>query len=264
MGVKRTHAQMDNLVGVHASRQQNLQGTQQPPHKKPRKAEPATTKRSSVNPLKKRIRDLSRRLERCETLPADVRVENERALAGYKQELSVADDEKRRQKMIKKYHMIRFFERQKATRRLKKLQKHLPTISDPNEARIIEQQIHITEVDLNYTRFCPLDQKYTSLYPPKDSDEEGGKSALGSRAKEKEKPPLWKEVEQRMNDGTLNKLRNGVSHSTHPKTASKRIRKDTSKESGKKESSGSISNVKGPNATSKQAEEEESDGGFFE
>jgi hypothetical protein len=64
---------------------------------------------SSVNTIKKRIRDVTRKLERAEDLPANVRVDDERALATYQQELAAADAEKTRQKMIKKYHMVRFF-----------------------------------------------------------------------------------------------------------------------------------------------------------
>jgi hypothetical protein len=63
----------------------------------------------SVNAIKKRIRDIKRRLKRSQNLPATIRVEDERALAAYKQELAAAGEEKIRQKMIKKYHMVRFF-----------------------------------------------------------------------------------------------------------------------------------------------------------
>lgn len=97
---------------MHASRQQQVYGNPKPP-KKPRKTEPALLKKqahaSSVNTIKKRIRDVSRRLERSDSLPANVRVEDERALAAYEDELIAAEAEKVRQKMIKKYHMVRFF-----------------------------------------------------------------------------------------------------------------------------------------------------------
>jgi hypothetical protein len=62
-----------------------------------------------VNAIKKRIRDVTRKLERAEDLPANLRIEDERALATYQQELASAQAEKTRQKMIKKYHMVRFF-----------------------------------------------------------------------------------------------------------------------------------------------------------
>ena len=64
---------------------------------------------TAVNHIKHKIRDLRRTLERTENLPADVRVEKERALAGYKLDLEKTEHEKRKQRMIKKYHMVRFF-----------------------------------------------------------------------------------------------------------------------------------------------------------
>jgi len=177
---------------------------------KPRKFEPPVYKKqahaSSVNAIKKRIRDVTRRLERSENAPADKKLEDERALAAYQQELASAEAEKIRQKMIKKYHMVRFFERQKATRQLKKLRKRLLEAKSTEEVETLKSQMHIVEVDLNYTQYYPLSEAYVSLYPlTKIGDEEGDDS------KEKPKPPMWAEVEQAMEDGTLNRLRNRTS-----------------------------------------------------
>jgi hypothetical protein len=109
MGAKRTHSAMEE---VHPSRQAQVPGSTKP-SKKPRRKEPPIHKKqahfSSVNAIKKRIRDVKRRLERSNNLPATIRVEDERALAAYELELTAADEEKARQKMIKKYHMVRFF-----------------------------------------------------------------------------------------------------------------------------------------------------------
>ena len=66
---------------------------------------------ASINHIKGKLRDVTRTLERSKNLPADVRVEKERALAGYKLDLENAENEKRKQQMIKKYHMVRFFGR---------------------------------------------------------------------------------------------------------------------------------------------------------
>lgn len=63
----------------------------------------------SVNALKSKIRDVKRVLEHAQKLPLDVRIEKERALAGYSQDLEKAENEKEKQRMIKKYHMVRFF-----------------------------------------------------------------------------------------------------------------------------------------------------------
>ena len=61
----------------------------------------------SVNTIKKQLHNLSRQLRL--DLPADIRVEKERAVAGYERDLELALQEKKKQDMISKYHMVRFF-----------------------------------------------------------------------------------------------------------------------------------------------------------
>lgn len=65
--------------------------------------------RPSINPLKKRIRDLRRVLERKDDLPADVRIGHERELASCQHEVAASQRKIERSRMIKKYHMVRFF-----------------------------------------------------------------------------------------------------------------------------------------------------------
>lgn len=79
------------------------------PTKRPRREAPANPPSPSVNYLKGKIRDVTRTLERSKNLPEDVRIEKERALAGYKLDLENAENEKRKKNMITKYHMVRFF-----------------------------------------------------------------------------------------------------------------------------------------------------------
>ncbi|KAM0131734.1 hypothetical protein ACHAQE_004838 [Botrytis cinerea] len=205
MAPKRKLSDSDAPEVVHPSRQVQVYGDEPKPAKK-RKSEPAFNKKqahaSSVNTIKKKIRDITRKLERAQDLPADVRVEDERALAAYQQELASAEAEKIRQKMIKKYHMVRFFERQKATRQLKKLRKRLLDSESTEEVEQLKDEMHILEVDLNYTQYHPLSETYISLYPPKGSGEDAEVKAT------KEKPPMWKEVEKCMEEGTLDRLRN--------------------------------------------------------
>jgi len=113
MAQKRKHSESEAEQSVHASRQFQVYGSNPKPTKKPRRFEPPVQRKqahaSSVNAIKKRIRDVTRKLERGEDLPANIRIEGERALAAYQQELEAAQAEKIRQKMIKKYHMVRFF-----------------------------------------------------------------------------------------------------------------------------------------------------------
>lgn len=67
------------------------------------------SKSLSINRLKTKIRDTTRLLNRSEKLPPEVKIEKERALAGYQHDLEQANKIKRKKQMIKKYHMVRFF-----------------------------------------------------------------------------------------------------------------------------------------------------------
>ncbi|KAH8758606.1 hypothetical protein BGZ57DRAFT_633725 [Hyaloscypha finlandica] len=211
--MKRKYQEATPQEAVHASRHSQVYGNPSKPAKKPRRFEPPVQRKqahaSSVNAIKKRVRDVTRKLERAEDLPADVRAEDERALAAYQQELASAQAEKTRQKMIKKYHMVRFFERQKATRLLKKLRKRLLAAESTEEVETLKAQMHVAEVDLNYTQYCPLSEVYVSLYPPKVSSSNDADSS--NEVESKPKPPMWGEVEKCMEDGTLNRLRNRIS-----------------------------------------------------
>ncbi|KAI9837959.1 MAG: hypothetical protein M1819_006113 [Sarea resinae] len=260
MGTKRNYTQfasspqpgpsMPPTSNIHPSRQAFHTTTRPNKSKKP-KTTPFTapTPTTSTATLKKRIRSLTRLLARSSTsdpasdkLPADVRRDTERALAAYKQELQELEEERDRSRLIGKYHMVRFIaerraERQKATRRLKKLRKVLSTAlattstdgssSSSTDPKItaLQTAIHIASVDLNYTLYHPLDQKYTSLYAPKASQAQQSASDVEAEAETEAEDsqdvalllstraalPYWKEVESRMKSGGLEDLRNGKS-----------------------------------------------------
>lgn len=77
--------------------------------------------------------------------------------------------------------------------------------------------IHATRVNLNYTIYYPLTEKYISLYPKQnnpsgDADEKSGsgtKSTDQNTSLEESRPPMWAVVEKCMEDGTLDDLREG-------------------------------------------------------
>jgi hypothetical protein len=109
----------------------------------------------------------------------------------------------------------------------------------------LDEQIETARVDLNYTTYSPLTEKYISLFPKTDDgtksgakeeeieneeddqmdemmeeEEEEEKVAREMRQSSKEmrihraissseKPPLWHAVKQSMSDGTLELLREG-------------------------------------------------------
>lgn len=63
----------------------------------------------SLNKLKKKVRDARRLLEQPRPLQAEARAKTERALERYEKELTAVAEERKVQKMIKQYHMVRFF-----------------------------------------------------------------------------------------------------------------------------------------------------------
>jgi len=79
----------------------------------------------------------------------------------------------------------------------------------------LESKIHVARVNLNYTIYYPLTEKYISLYPKsKSSGKDDAESESESEAEEKvqsdkTKPPLWSVVEKCMEDDTLGELRDG-------------------------------------------------------
>lgn len=109
MGAKRPY---DSEGGVNDTRKPAKHAQHRPAKSiRPNPSNPyfAQPAASALNPIKAKIRDVTRLLERSHNLPAGVRIEKERALAGYRQDLEQAKAEKRKQQMISKYHMVRFF-----------------------------------------------------------------------------------------------------------------------------------------------------------
>lgn len=88
---------------------------------------------------------------------------------------------------------------------------------DTKQKSELSQKIHAARVNLNYTIYYPLTEKYISLYPKQNnpSGEADEKSGSGTESKEKNKtveesrPPMWAVVEKCMEDGTLDDLREG-------------------------------------------------------
>ena len=148
------------------------------------------TRRDRKNNRSSRIHSLRNLLGRG-GLPPNIQQEKERELASL-----LFDQEKDRvakggKKTLEKYHKVRFFERKKAERNLKRLQKERDSLQkntapvtdgdgdvDPDtedervqarqarQARLreLETEIHCADVDLQYTLYSPLKEKYISLF----------------------------------------------------------------------------------------------------
>ncbi|KAF2114468.1 hypothetical protein BDV96DRAFT_494582 [Lophiotrema nucula] len=256
--------------------------------KGPKRFQPADEepKTKSTNSLKSRIRDLRRLLEHVDNepkhkMPANVRIERERELEACEHELAektaVTREAEQRKKLISKYHQVRFFDRQKATRILKKLKKELSTTSDASRKKILQRRIHNAEVDINYAIYYPLMKPYSSLYPKAKREESKSEEVQGEEASNlknmgqdtgpKGDQAMWRTVEQAMKEGTLDALRNSNPSRAErgrqdddDRLAQKKTRKDK-----KKPPIGVMQKMsKETKAAAAQEEDDESDGGFFE
>ncbi|KAJ6446404.1 rRNA-processing protein EFG1 [Purpureocillium lavendulum] len=161
---------------------------------------------------KKRVRNIQRLLQRKDDLPANVRNDLERELAALRTDVADRAFQKKRSAMIAKYHMVRFFERKKASRLVKQLKRQLEADPRSDDIVSLKQQLHVAEVDEAYTLYHPHAETYISLYgsaKPSDGDEGAEKTPTAKLALEAERPPMWKEVERTMEEGAeaLKRLR---------------------------------------------------------
>lgn len=236
----------------------------------------AHPKRYATRPLKDGIRDLERMLKGAK-MPADIRQTRERELEALKLELVKMTADKEKQEMIGRYHMVRFFDRKKAERRLKQATKALRACENSEEHKKLEEDVHVAQIDLNYTQYCPLAQTYSALYPTKKGqdgkthgDEEETKAGVRGN------PEMWKEVEQATKDGErkLEELRHRIDWdrirtttlAARPKAATATPSDSASKQSN----SGGVKIPKNRREAREEArkdvqvDDDDSDGGFFE
>ncbi|KXT12732.1 hypothetical protein AC579_8898 [Pseudocercospora musae] len=161
-----------------------------------------------VNELKSQVRSLRRLLER--DLPANVRVEKERALQTVIKELEDAEKAKKKSEIIGRWHKVRFFDRQKAERRLKKARKALEDAAEADAE--LQKQMEDCEVDVNYAMYYPLEVDYVPLFPSKrkkDGGETENAEAADKAAARMGDQAMWEIVKKCMAEGTLQDLREG-------------------------------------------------------
>ncbi|CRG85731.1 rRNA-processing protein efg1 [Talaromyces islandicus] len=248
----------------------------------------------SINDLKRRIRGVKRLLGHADLSP-EARIVQERALAGYEKDLKDETERRQRSEMIKRYHFVRFLDRKTATKELRRLTQQQKSLEEEENdtktaaLQAIKQKVHVAQINVNYTIYYPLSEKYISLYPQdkkkrtstqdqNDSDSDDvelppksgpRKAATGSKD---EKPPLWAVVEKCTANGSLDQLRNGklnIGFDGKPKEGAP---VSSSQKTRENEKAGSRS-TKRPSDTKTAAskksqqyeqEEDDSDGGFFE
>ncbi|KAG6057030.1 hypothetical protein E4U32_005424 [Claviceps aff. humidiphila group G2b] len=165
---------------------------------------------------KKRIRTIARLLQRNTDLPAHVQNDLQRELATLKATVADKSIHKRRSAMISKYHMVRFFERKKASRLVKQLKRKIEQNPDSDDVEDLRRQLHIAEVDEAYTIYHPHLETYRSLYGSVKADSKGKQdgeeseeaeeeakndAAIAKKALDAERPSMWSVVEKTMEQG---------------------------------------------------------------
>lgn len=221
-------------------------------------------------------------------MSADIRLGHERELQSLEWELREAEKGERKRKVVARWHMVRFFDRRKAERRLRRAEKAVRDSGDlgKDERKKAVRRAHEAKVDLNYALYFPLELPYSSLWPRNskpgdntqgkekgqtDDVDDGGseepedvvEESVGDRE-------MWTLVEKCMKEGRLDDLRNGKikTHVSAEKESRDRVRdvqvsKNESIQQGTKvPAKGKRSSV--PKSKPAQEEEDESDGGFFE
>jgi len=162
---------------------------------------------------------------------------------------------------------------------MKRLKKELAAAADEDEKSDLQRKLHNADVDVNYAISYPLMKPYSSLYPKskkssKTAGTDDGDEAK-SRPEEVDGPKgdvmVWKMVEQAMEEGTLETLRNSKSREEIPgappkksKSTKPKLAKDTAPKPKKTHAPLVVpANRREARAAAREAEED-SDGGFFE
>ncbi|KAJ4361671.1 hypothetical protein N0V95_001655 [Ascochyta clinopodiicola] len=292
MSQKRKHEEVAEIEAANpatAKKPRSFPNASRTRHKRPNAAKDKDSDYgASANALKNRIRDLKRLLAHVDNVPkhkmsASSRIERERELEACEHELeektTKARESEYRKKMIGKYHQVRFFDRQKATRVLKRLKKELAAAKDDEEKSTLQKKLHNAEVDVNYAISYPLMKPYSSLYPTaKKAKSKTTETDDSDEAKTKPEDIdgpkgdvlVWKMVEQAMEEGTLEALRNSKSREEIPGAPPKKgksAKATTAKDAQPKKTYPPLvvpSNRREARAAAREAEDEDSDGGFFE
>ncbi|KAK4773227.1 hypothetical protein SAY87_028246 [Trapa incisa] len=132
---------------------------------------PAVEKKSKPKAvsIKNQIRSVERMLRK--DLPSEVRDAQEKKLEGLRKQQEIHTRLAVEKKIFLQDRKIKFFERRKIERRIRRLEKMQRSSSGPEQdAEIVEQLCKLKE-DLEYVRFFPKTEKYVSLFSGSDNSE---------------------------------------------------------------------------------------------
>ncbi|KAI0327928.1 hypothetical protein GY45DRAFT_1327000 [Cubamyces sp. BRFM 1775] len=175
--------------------------SKRPQHKKhPAPPPSASNALPGVQKIKAALRQ-TRRLLAKDSLAADVRVATERRLKSLEADLAKAEQARLERTMATRYHKIKFFERQKVSRKLNQTKRKLASTDgdtgvSAKERKELEARLAELRVDLNYILHYPKTKKYISLFPPEVRQAKAGQSAADAAREAKEKSDTDKQREE--------------------------------------------------------------------
>ena len=173
--------------------------------------------------------------------------------------------------MIARYHKVRFFDRQKATKRLKRARKAMKEVEgDVEERERLAVEADECEVDVQYAMYYPLEVAYVALYPSvrkgEGKEEEGDAKAVEVQRQGDAKMRAL--VKKCAAEGKLDALRNGKLDMEGNHKVVEEVKDEDEQPKSKKKAEGRGKEVTGSKRKAETIEPEasgdESDGGFFE
>lgn len=119
--------------------------------------------------LKNQIRSVERMLRK--NLPPEIREVQEKKLEGLKKQQDIHTRLAVERKIFLRYRKIKFFERRKIERRIRRLEKLQRATS--GQAQDAENSVQLSKLkeDLEYVRFFPKTEKYVALFTGSDDSE---------------------------------------------------------------------------------------------
>ncbi|OQR97103.1 hypothetical protein ACHHYP_12748 [Achlya hypogyna] len=112
--------------------------------------------------LKNKVRNLERFLKK-DTLPDDIRAAKAEELAALHAQMGTKAKQEQEREIALKYRKVKFFDRRRVMRTLKKLKQQLA--SEPTKA--LEKEYEAAKKDMMYIYYYPKGEKYINLFPDK-------------------------------------------------------------------------------------------------
>lgn len=150
--------------------------------------------------LKKRKRDLERLINKKD-LPSNIRIEKQKVLAGVELQLQNASNTLKSQKFAKKYHMVKFFEKKKALKNYKRVEKEYSQTEDKKDKKKLKKKLSHSAIDLLYVVNFPKDEKYVALFPKET--EESAVANKGQIKTDNLRIEYRKKIQQQLDANTL-------------------------------------------------------------